>query len=158
MALERLLPRYAAGGRPAIVVRADPARTYAALRALDLADLPLTRALMALRALPDRLRRRPGIRLRRHVTLDGLRAAGFALLSEEPGREIVLGIAGRFWSVTGGGMRVTADDFASFFAPGTAKAAMDFPLPPLAPGRTALFPGTPLLFGPEAPRPSFCPH
>src|SRR2546426_3641241 len=143
MALERILPRYDASERHAIVVRADPARTYAALRALDLADLPLTRALMALRALPDRLLRRPGIRLRRHVTLDGLRGAGFALLSEEPGREIVLGIAGRFWSVTGGGMRVSADDFASFSPAGTPQTAMGFPPPP-PPRRPARpFPPTP---------------
>src|SRR2546428_7566821 len=72
--------------------------------------------------------------LRRHVTLDGLLGAGFALLAEEPGREIVLGIAGRFWRVTGGGMRVSATDFAAFSAPGTAKAAMDFRLEPLAGG------------------------
>src|SRR5437879_10749121 len=158
MALERILPRYDASERHAIVVRADPARTYAALRALDLADLPLTRALMALRALPDRLRHRRGIRLRRHVTLDGLRGAGFALLSEEPGREIVLGLAGRFWSVTGGGMRVTADDFASFSAPGTAKAAMDFRLEPLADGRTRLSTETRILCADEAARRSFGPY
>src|SRR2546425_1963781 len=136
MALERILPRYDASERHAIVVRADAARTYAALRALDLADLPLTRMLMAVRALPDRLLRRRGLPLRRHMTLEGLLGAGFALLAEEPGREIVLGIAGRFWRVTGGGMRVSAADFAAFSAPGTAKAAMDFRLEPLAGGRT----------------------
>src|SRR2546428_7972370 len=135
MALERILPRYDTSERHAIVVRADAARTYAALRTLDLPDLPLTRVLMAARALPDRLLRRRGLPLRRHVTLDGLLGAGFALLAEEPGREIVLGIAGRFWRVTGGGMRVSAADFAAFSAPGTAKAAMDFRLEPLAGGR-----------------------
>jgi len=93
MALERILPRYDASERHAIVVRADAARTYAALRTLDLADLPLTRVLMAVRALPDRVLGRRALPLRRHVTLDGLLGAGFALLAEEPGREIVLGIA-----------------------------------------------------------------
>src|SRR5437660_731646 len=60
MALERILPRYDASERHAIVVRADAARTYAALRTLDLADLPLTRVLMAVRALPDRVLGRRG--------------------------------------------------------------------------------------------------
>src|SRR2546428_7374947 len=101
MALERILPRYDTSERHAIVVRADAARTYAALRTLDLADLPLTRVLMAVRALPDRLLRRRGLPLRRHVTLDGLLGAGFALLAEEPGPEIVPRIAGRVWRVTG---------------------------------------------------------
>src|SRR5256712_6004321 len=136
MALERILPRYDTSERHAIVVRADAARTYAALRTLDLPDLPLTRVLMAARALPDRLLRRRGLPLRRHVTLDGLLGAGFALLAEEPGREIVLGIASRFWRVTGGGMRVGAADFAAFSAPGTAKAALDFRLESL-PGSRA---------------------
>src|SRR2546428_10987001 len=105
MALERILPRYDASERHAIVVRADAARTYAALRTLDLADLPLTRVLMAVRALPDRLLRRRGLPPRRHVTLDGLLRAGFPLLAEEPGREILLRIARRVWRVTGGGPR-----------------------------------------------------
>src|SRR2546425_1599785 len=110
---------------------------------------------MAVRALPDRLLRRRGLPLRRHVTLDGLLGAGFALLAEEPGREIVLGIAGRFWRVTGGGMRVSAADFAAFSAPGTAKAAMDFRLEPLAGGRTRLSTETRILCADQAARRSF---
>jgi len=155
MALERILPRYDASERHAIVVRADAARTYAALRTLDLADLPLTRVLMAVRALPDRVLGRRGLPLRRHVTLDGLLGAGFALLAEEPGREIVLGIAGRFWRVTGGGMRVSAADFAAFSAAGTAKAAMDFRLEPLGGGRTRLSTETRILCADDAARRSF---
>src|SRR2546425_11866198 len=107
---------------------------------------------MAVRALPDRLLRRRGLPLRRHVTLDGLLGAGFALLAEEPGREIVLGIAGRFWRVTGGGMRVSAADFAAFSAPGTAKAAMDFRLEPLAGGRAGLSTEKRVLCRRDAPR------
>src|SRR2546430_16864282 len=93
MALERILPRYDASERHAIVVRADAARTYAALRTLDLADLPLTRVLMAVRALPDRVLRRRGLPLPRHVTLHGLLGAGFALLAQGPGPGVLLGSA-----------------------------------------------------------------
>src|SRR2546428_12967562 len=103
MALERILPRYDASERHAIVVRADAARTYAALRTLDLVDLPLTRVLMAVRALPDRLLRRPGPPPRRPVTPDGLLGAGFPPLAAGPGRGIVLGTPRPFWPVTGGG-------------------------------------------------------
>ena len=58
------------------------------------------------------------------------------LLADVPGRELVLGIAGRFWSVTGGGMRVSADDFATFAPPDTARAALDFRFECLAGGNT----------------------
>src|SRR2546428_642398 len=138
MALERILPRYDASERHAIVVRADAARTYAALRTLDLADLPLTRVLMAVPALPDPVLGRRGLPPPGHVTRAGPPGGGFAPPAEGAGREIVLGIAGRFWRVPGGGIRVSAADFAAFSAPGTAKAAMDFRLEPLAGGRTRL--------------------
>lgn len=155
MALERIMPRYDASERHAIVVRADARKTYAALQGLDLADLPITRALMALRALPDRLLHRRGIALRRRVRLRDLIGAGFALLAEKPDREIVLGIAGRFWRVTGGGVRVAAEDFAAFAEPGTAKAAMDFRLEPLPGGGTRLSTETRILCADEAARRSF---
>src|SRR2546428_14151686 len=85
MALERILPRYDASERHAIVVRADAARTYAALRTLDLVDLPLTRVLMAVPALPDRLLRRPGLPPRRPRTPARPPGAGFPPPAQGPG-------------------------------------------------------------------------
>lgn len=57
---------------------------------------------MALRSLPEMLlhrgrRRRPP----QKVTLRAMLESGFDQLAEEPGREIVLGIAGRFWRPMG---------------------------------------------------------
>jgi len=52
-------------------------------------------------------------------------------------------------------MRVSAADFAAFSTPGTAKAAMDFRLEPLAGGRTRLSTETRILCADDAARRSF---
>ena len=54
------------------------------------------------------------------------REQGFTLLGEDPGREVVLGIAGRFWALDerGAMLRLTdARAFDEFKQPGAAKAA-----------------------------------
>jgi hypothetical protein len=91
--------------------------------------------LFRIRALPAVLRRRPspmpsGLRLH-----DVLRS-GFVVLSEEPGREIVVGTAGRFWGASGTRLALTANGFASFAEPGTAKAVMSFRVDPIDAERT----------------------
>jgi hypothetical protein len=48
------------------------------------------------------------------------------LLTEEPGREIVLGVVGRFWQVSSGIHRIEPEEFVDFDAPGFAKAAWNF--------------------------------
>lgn len=68
-----------------------------------------------------------------------LQHTGFVLLAEEPGAEIVLGVAGKFWRPDGGrylGLR--ADDFVQFSRPGHAKAVMNFRLTAETSGSTTL--------------------
>jgi hypothetical protein len=48
-----------------------------------------------------------------------LEGTGFVILTEIPNKELVLGVAGRFWRPDGGRcMGLTADDFAGFSRPG----------------------------------------
>ncbi len=127
-ALDTALPKYDIRAAHAIVVAALPARTMWAVRAVTLADMPLVRALFALRALPAR--RDGGICPAQAPAAaapfwDLLRRRGFAPLGDTPD-ELVLGAAGRFWVLWGAPLVPLADAgaFRSFDRPGYARAAI----------------------------------
>jgi hypothetical protein len=140
MLLDGHLPRFDFAERHATEVDASAAAAYAAMRRADLASGPLTRALFLVRALPglvvaprETARRFLDGRRSRRLAVEQLAAAGFAILGEEPGREIVLGTIGRFWRPSGGMRRFDPAEFAAFAEPGWAKGAWSFRVEP-APG------------------------
>ena len=107
--IDEYLPEYHASERHATVIRAVPMEIYTALRTADFGNSLIMRGLLGLRAVPalfaepHRMRRE----LRKQVsaaslTLNGFLEHGFALLAEDPGREIVIGLVGRFWRASGG--------------------------------------------------------
>jgi hypothetical protein len=55
-------------------------------------------------------------------------------LREDPPREIVLGLVGRFWTPSGDLQRLPSYDFSSFARAGFAKAAWNFLVAPLSDG------------------------
>ena len=72
---------------------------------------------------------------------EALTATGFSVIGERPGREIVFGIAGKFWAPRemANLVRVpNADTFRAFAQPGRAKGAMNLRIEPLGDGRTLL--------------------
>lgn len=73
-------------------IAAPPALVYSALGTTDLSRSPLVRLLLAIRTL-----RRP----KGPLTLDSLTRAGFMVVGERPGEEIVLGVVGKFWKPSG---------------------------------------------------------
>lgn len=121
--------------RHSLHIAASPARIYAALWEADFGG-PVANTLLGLRALPrvvarwisqgDRGARRtapsPGLTLRRFLE------AGFALLEEVPGDELVLGLTGRFWTPTGGLVPTVPETFRNGPALGQAQAAWNFRL------------------------------
>ena len=137
MLLDDHLPHFDFVERHAVKVAAPPASVFAAIRRADLGRGPLTRTLLLLRALPglivaprETVGRFLGRRGSRHVTLEALASAGFLILGEDPGREIVLGTIGRFWRASGGMRPFAAAEFARFDEPGWAKAAWNFRVDP----------------------------
>jgi hypothetical protein len=136
--LDAALARYDFAERHQLVAPAEPAAVYAALRRLDLSRSRVIRWLFLLRGLPalfTRARRRgPPL----HLTMDSLLRSGFVLLADDAPREMVLGLAGRFWTPSGGRVLLTAAEFQSFEQPGYAKVAWNFTLAPAGGGRTLL--------------------
>lgn len=70
-----------------------------------------------------------------------LTATGFSLLAERPGREIVYGIAGKFWALRELANLVRVPDaraFTDFNEPGEAKGGINFLIEPISDGRALL--------------------
>ena len=128
--LDSVLSRYDFHEVHSTRVGAPPAVAWQAVRAVTPAEVRLLLPLMFVRVLPGLLltRRAPSVRLRAPV-LDSFLAAGFAVLAERPGEELVVGGAGRFWSLRGAdgvaplGSRA---DFDAFSRPASARTAMNF--------------------------------
>ncbi len=112
---------------------------YQALWTADLGGSLVVKGLMALRSLPERILH-PGRRSRpqQKITLHTLIESGFARLAEEPGQEIVLGIAGRFWRPSGNILPFSPEHFQGPVPPGLARAVWNFTVQEASTGRTLL--------------------
>jgi hypothetical protein len=126
--IERFIPSFDVVERHATVASATPDHAYAVIRRIDLARSVPIRLLVTLRGLAAMTR---GRSVRRSWRLDDIIGAGFVLLAEEPGVEVVLGVVGRFWTPAGGLRRVAAQEFVGFDDPGFAKAAWNFRVDPM---------------------------
>jgi hypothetical protein len=115
--IDEFLPEYQFVERHSLQVAAPPAAVYPAVRALDLSTSPVVSILFRLRGLPPSALR-----------LEGLLQMGFTLLAEDPPDEILLGLAGRFWTLTGGLLPLDPDAFRTFDRPDYARAAWNFSL------------------------------
>ena len=160
MLLDDFLPRYDVREHHELVARAGAERLYAAVRHADLGELRIVRLLMALRALPALLVERGDARARQArppgvmqgFSIAGAERHGFALLAEDPPREIVLGLEGRFWTHAGDLRTTDASRFREPPEPGTARAAWNFLLEPVGDGRTRLVTETRVLAADAASR------
>jgi hypothetical protein len=98
-----------------IAVLAPPASVYRAILHLDLRESFVIRSLFRLRGLPDW-----------SATLEGFQRLGFILLAAKENTEVVLGVAGRFWTPSGELQRLTPEAFRTFDREGFAKATWSF--------------------------------
>ncbi|MDX6511617.1 MAG: hypothetical protein QOE36_1121 [Gaiellaceae bacterium] len=91
--LDAFLPSYEFSERHAVSVDAPPARVDRAVREVTLAELPVVRALFALRGLP----RRQG-----DVPVLTVFGGSTTVLEDVPGEGLVLELRGQFWRLRGG--------------------------------------------------------
>lgn len=111
MLIDEFIPNYNVSARYQTNVRSSVERAYAEARNLDMRDSRIIRFLYQLRGLPAN-----------GLTLDGMLDWGFVMLADEPSKEIVFGLAGRFWTHKPQIRHLDAEDFAAFEQPGFAKA------------------------------------
>ena len=146
MSLDEFLPEFDFNEVHSTRVAASPERTLAAVRELTAREIPVMLALVALRRLG---RRTPT----RGPVIDGMLRSGFVVLDDRPD-ELVLGVAGRFWTLDGSIARITAEQFGGFDEPDHARAVMDFRAE-RAPGGCLLSTETRIRATDEAARRSF---
>src|SRR5262249_2800937 len=112
---------------------------YQVLWTADLGGSPIIKGLLTLRSLPQPVLHRGH---RHHpppqITLHTLLETGFGRLAEEPGREIVLGVAGRFWRPTGNLLPFSPVHFHGPVPAGLARAVWNFAVEEVNAGRTWL--------------------
>jgi hypothetical protein len=127
MLIDGLLLRHDVAAKYEVDVRAPSGYVYQAVRKLDLSASRVVRTLFRLREFPG-LFRPLDAKQRLGLTLDGLLQSGFILLADKPPDEIVLGVAGRFWTASGCIQKLDASGFLAFNEPGYAKAVWNFTL------------------------------
>jgi hypothetical protein len=142
--MDQFLPEYDLSVVHADVFRAPPAECYEAACEMDLFQAPLARALLGLRALPQRVaetvRRRgrtPGATAPRGTfRLKDMVGLGWILLGETPGAEMVLGQVSRPWKSVAASADVptTPEQFAGFSQPGCARIAAGLRIDPYGTG------------------------
>jgi len=138
--IDSMMPTYDAVIAEHIVVPADPATTFAAIRALDLLTVhsPLLDLSMWLRGLPARVSGKAEPRLPKLVIDTDMALPGWTFLGQRPDREIAFGAVGRFWQPTIEWRDVAATDFTGFDEPGWGKIAANFSMLPYGASATLL--------------------
>ncbi len=155
------MPEYHVRTVHAVEIAATGAIVYDVLLATDFSRGRTVRILMGLRALPACVRhpREMWTRLRRSRAERRVPSFGllqvFTILEEAPGQEIVLGLTGRFWTLSGALVSTQAATFRGAVPPGLARAAWSFRLVDVQSSRTQLVTETRVRCGDETTRRSF---
>lgn len=127
MVIDTAMPTFDAALARHVIVGADPATTFDAVRSLDLLTVrtPLLNASMWLRTLPARWLGRTAPTPSAVIVADG-GLPGWLVLGQRPAREIAFGAVGKAWQPVIEWGDVQRDDFRAFAEPGWAKIAAHF--------------------------------
>lgn len=117
MTLDTVMPDYDVREYHQTFIRASSEVVYSSLKATDFCGSWLVRNLMRLRA---------GGRAAGTVTLEQFWQTGFLLLEDRPNEEVLLGLVGRFWTPSGGRLKMAPDQFPAFNDPRYGKVVFNF--------------------------------
>jgi hypothetical protein len=154
MLIDSFAPNPDAVETHSIAIDASRDAVYRALWTADFSS-PVIKLLLGLRSLPGFVAR--GFRSfprNQKITLQTLLDSGFGVLAEEPGKEVVLGVTGRFWRPVGNLSPFNRADFDRPVPIGFAYAVWNFQVTEDA-GRTILLTETRVVCGDETSRRKF---
>lgn len=157
MLLDRYLPVFDVHDHHQILVMADAARAYAAVRAMDVMASPVVRWLFALRTLPARVGKgRSTVKAYEPMSMvDTALGAGWVILAEEAGHEVVLGALTQPWKPIVEFRGLPGPEFVAFDQPGYAKIAWNLAVVPRGPGATLVITETRVVMTDPASRRRF---
>ena len=140
--VDDFLPRYDVTQVHRVLVAASPASAYELVRAVDVMQSRLVRALVWTQGFPEQLiRRARGLPTRvvapAHAGFDDMLATkAWVLLAEEPGRDLVLGLLWPFGRAVPRIPAVDPSQWAAFTEPGYAKVVWSLSVHSFGAGRT----------------------
>lgn len=115
MLIDDFLPKYDFVETHDIEIRASKETVFGLMDKVDLCESPIIRALFFLRGLPNA-----------KLRLSDLKKSKFEILGIEQNKELLLGLAGKFWTPRGEMQEVNAGNFREFEKQGFAKAVWNF--------------------------------
>lgn len=141
MQLDNYLPAYDFNEIHTVTVDAPPERVFTAIKELTAAELsPLIFWMMGIRSLPAKLMGKsfPSMARQSKPFLKQMQEGGFIPLAEESNSEIVFGLIGQFWKLTGGEEPEISNPqaFLDFDDPAFAKVAANLAINVDEKGRT----------------------
>lgn len=117
MLIDEFLPEYDFAETHGIKIQATAQSIFKTLDEIDLCDSWIIRWLFFLRGLPSQT-----------VKFADLKKSRFETLGIRKNKEVLLGLAGKFWTVGGDLQKVNSKNFKQFDKKGFAKAVWDFSL------------------------------
>ena len=117
MLIDEFLPEYDFVETHSIAIAASAEKVYAAANEVDFSESFIVRWLLRLRGMSGE-----------SVSLRNLEYSKFKILGEALNKELLIGLAGKFWTPWGDMQRVDASNFREFEKPGYAKAVWNFSL------------------------------
>lgn len=124
MLIDDFLPAYDFAEKHETSIRASAEKISAAIDSTDFSESWIIWILLTLRGLG----RTAASDMEKISNLRAVTKKGFAILGENPGKEIVLGLAGKFWQPSGSLQEINAENFREFDKKGFAKAVWNFAL------------------------------
>ena len=115
MLIDEFLPEYDFEERHSIKINADAATIYEAAQDADFSESLIVRSLLTLRGMSSDA-----------LSIRNLSYSKFRILGERPAKELLIGLAGRFWTPWGDLQDVNSENFREFQKDGYAKAAWNF--------------------------------
>lgn len=117
MLIDSFLPEYDFSETHDIKIWATAEKVFCVLNEIDLCESVVVRWLFRLRGMPTT-----------KMSLREMRRFRFETLGESENRELLLGLAGRFWTIRGDLQKINSGNFREFNEKGFAKAVWDFSL------------------------------
>jgi hypothetical protein len=142
---EKYLPDYHFSERHSILINASPTKLNSILSDFDASGSLIIRILLALR----------GISSETSKGIEGWKKMGFVILEHQQNKEIILGLIGQFWKLTGEIQRFAADEFVRFNNPEFAKTTWNFEITPNGDNQVILETVTRIYCGDERVRKRF---
>ena len=115
MLIDEFLPAYDFEEKHSIAIDADASTVYEAAQNVDFGESFIVRMLLTLRGMSADA-----------LTLRNLGYSKFRILGEQPAKELLIGLAGKFWTPWGDLQDVNAENFRAFDKTGYAKAVWNF--------------------------------